>query len=102
MNVPKGNIGVNAFSQCINKVINPHISKKLNGTELNRQLKKMGILSEELNPEGKKRTTLPPESMKYGISTELVNYNGNEYEKIVFDSNGVNFLLENLDKIMSL
>lgn len=99
---PEGNIGVNAFSQCINKVINPHISKKLNGTELNRQLKKMGILSEELNPEGKKRTTLPPESMKYGISTELVNYNGNEYEKIVFDSNGVNFLLENLDKIMSL
>lgn len=62
----------------------------------------MGILSEEVNPEGKKRTILPPESMKYGISTELVNYNGGEYEKIVFDSNGVGFLLENLEKIMSL
>lgn len=99
---PQGNIGVNAFSQCINKVINPNTSKKLSGVELNRQLKKMGILAEEENPEGKKKTIVPPESMKYGINTELINYNGNEYEKVVFDSKGVSFLLDNLEKIMSL
>lgn len=99
---PEGSIGVNAFSQCINKVINPHRSKKLSGMELNRQLKKMGILAEEVDEQGKKKTILPPESMKYGIHTELVNYNGNEYEKVVFNSKGVHFLLENLEKIMSL
>ncbi len=99
---PEGSIGVNAFSQCINKVINPHISKKLSGMELNRQLKKMGILAEEEDGQGKKKTIVPPESMKYGIHTELANYQGKEYEKVVFDSKGVHFLLENLEKIISL
>jgi len=99
---PEGNIGVNAFSQYINRVISPHRSKKLNGTELNRQLKKMGILGEQENEQGKKKTIVPEESVQYGIHTELSNYNGVEYEKVVFDSNGVRFLLENLEKIMSV
>jgi hypothetical protein len=99
---PEYDIGVNAFSQCINKVINPHESKKLSGMELNKQLKKMGILGEQENGQGKKKTIVPEESIKYGIHTVLVNYNGAEYEKVVFDSSGVSFLLENLEKIMSV
>jgi len=99
---PEYDIGVNAFSQCVNKVINPHKSKKLSGAELNKQLKKIGILGEEENEQGKKKTIVPEESVKYGIHTVLSNYNGAEYEKVVFDSNGVNFLLENLEKIMSV
>jgi len=99
---PEEEIGVNSFAQCINKVLNPNVSKKLTGLELNRQLKKIGILGEVENEQGKKKTIVPGESGKYGIRTLLVNYNGAEYEKVVFNNKAVNYLLENLEKIMSL
>lgn len=97
---PAEEIGVNAFAQCINKVINPNVSKKLTGLELNKGLKRMGILGELVDNEGKKKTIVPEGSEKYGIRTLLVNYNGTEYEKVIFDKKAVQHLLDNLENIM--
>lgn len=97
---PEEEIGVNTFAQCINKVINPNVSKKLTGLELNKGLKRMGILGELVDSEGKKKTIVPESSEKYGIHTLLVNYNGTEYDKVVFDNKAVRYLLENLESII--
>jgi hypothetical protein len=97
---PQGRIGVNEFARCVNKVIDLNKSKKLTGVELNRKLKKMGVLSEEMLDNGKKRTALSEKSHEYGIDTEKRHFNGNEYEMVLFNEAGKKFLLDNLDKIM--
>ncbi|MFZ5649924.1 MAG: hypothetical protein ACOY4I_03590 [Bacillota bacterium] len=98
--LPPGKIGVNEFARSVNKVIDLNRSKKLSGAEINKQLKKMGILSEQLLADGKKRTILNSKSSHYGIETEKRNYNGNEYEMVLFGESGKKFLLDNLEEIM--
>jgi hypothetical protein len=97
---PHNRIGVNEFAKCVNQVIDIHRSKKLTGTELNKQLKKMGILGEEILEAGKTRTVLTAISKEYGIETEKRNYSGNEYEMILFNDEGKKYLLDNLERIM--
>ena len=63
-------------------------------------MKKMGILSEELLPDGKKRAIVNNDSYKYGIVTEKRNYNGNEYDMVCFNETGKKFLLDELEKIL--
>lgn len=95
-----GRIGVNEFAKCINKVIDLNRSKRLTGKELNKQLKKMGILSEQQLPDGKKKTVMNDKSKEYGIETELRSYNGTEYEMILFNDIGKKYLLDNIEEIM--
>ncbi len=99
--LPVQKIGVNEFAKSVNKVIDVHRSKKLSGVELNRQLKKMGILAELITEDGKTRTVINERSMEFGIETEKRVYNGNEYEMILFNDKGKKFLLDNLEKIMT-
>jgi hypothetical protein len=98
--LPQGKIGVNEFAKCVNKVIDLNKSKKLTGVEINRRLKKMGVLSEQALDDGKKRTALNEKSHEVGIETEKRNFNGNEYEMILFNDTGKKFLLDNLEKIL--
>ncbi|WAM36266.1 hypothetical protein [Caldicellulosiruptor acetigenus] len=99
--LPDYNIGVNEFAKCVNNVIDPSVSKRLTGADINRQLKKMGILSEIKLPDGKTKTVMNENSQKYGIEVEKRTYKDIEYEVIVFNEKGKKFLLENLEKIMS-
>lgn len=99
--LPDKSIGVNEFAKCINSVINLQRSKKLSGMELNKQLKRMGVLGEEKTEEGKTRTVVNERSIEFGIETEKRIYSGNEYEMILFNDKGKKFLLDNLEKIMS-
>lgn len=99
--LPEEKIGVNTFAKCINQVINPLKSRKLTGVLLNNQLKKMGILSEEETEGGKHRTAVNDTSIQYGIEIMEANYNGNLYEKVVFNDKGKKFLLEHLEEIMN-
>ena len=99
---PSGNIGVNLFSKCVNDCIDINRSKKLTGVELNKRLKKMGILSEVKTEEGKTRTTTNQNSDKYGFISELSNYNGVVSERVFINNIGKIYLLENLEKIMSI
>lgn len=99
--LPNYNIGVNEFAKCVNNVIDPSVSKRLTGADINRQLKKMGILSEIKTGEGKTRTVMNENSAKYGIEVEKRVYKDIEYEVIVFNEKGKRFLLENLEKIMA-
>ena len=95
-----GKIGVNEFSMNINECIDLSRSKKLTGVELNRRLKKMGLLGEVDTGDGKKRTTLSDESLKYGFETERRSYNGVEYEMVVINDYGKRYLLDNIEAIM--
>ncbi|MEN6350081.1 MAG: hypothetical protein ABFD08_11875 [Syntrophomonas sp.] len=97
---PQENIGVNQFARCINSVIDLNRSRKISGVEINRQLKKMGILAEEQLDDGKKRTAINENSCKYGIVTEKRSYNGNEYDMVCFNDIGKKFLLDDLEKIL--
>ncbi len=97
---PEENIGINKFARCINSAIDLNRSRKITGVEINKQLKKMGILAEELLANGKKRTKVNDISPKYGILTEKRNYNGDEYDMVCFNDIGKKFLLDNLEKIL--
>ena len=61
----------------------------------------MGILSEVVNEEGKKRTTTNDKSHLYGFHLEKRNYNGREYEAVVIDDKGKQFILDNIKDIMN-
>jgi hypothetical protein len=98
---PEHRIGVNEIAKCINRVIDLNRSKKLTGVELNKQLKKMGLLSEHKNEHGKTRTVINEKSKDYGMEIEKRNYNGNEYEMVVFNDTGKRFILDNIDMIMN-
>ena len=98
---PEYKIGVNEFARCVNNIIDPKISKKLTGVVLNNQLKKMGLLSEVIIEDGKKRTTINDKSNDYGFELEKRNYNGNEYDMVVINDIGKKFLLDNLEDILT-
>jgi hypothetical protein len=98
--LPEGKIGVNEFAKCINSHIDINHSKKLTGAELNKGLKKLGVLSEVNAGDGKTRTVVNSNSVKYGFETEKRSYNGVEYDKVVINENGKKYLLENIEKIM--
>ena len=98
--LPHGRIGVNEFAKCVNRVIDLNKSKKLSGMELKKRLKMMEALREEVMADGKKRTVPGAKSREYGIEMEKRNYNGNEYEMILFNDAGKKYLLENLEVIM--
>lgn len=97
---PEEKIGINQFARCVNSVIDLNLSSKITGVQINKQLKKMGILGEEPLENGKKRTVIKDDSYKYGIETEKRNYNGNEYDMVCFNDIGKKFLLDNLEKIL--
>ncbi len=99
---PEGKIGVNEFSKCINSQLDITKSKKLTGVDLNKRLKKMGVLSEENGDDGKFHTIVNQNSVKYGFETEKRSYNGVEYDKVIINETGKKYLLENLEKIMEV
>ncbi len=99
--LPKGKIGINEFARCLNGVIDAGKSRKLTGIEINRQLKKMGVLGEQVLADGKTRTIVKAESSHYGIESEKRNQNGNEYEMVLFNEEGKKYLLENIETIMA-
>ncbi len=97
--LPDGPIGINQFARCVNEVLSPS-SKRLTGVIINNGLKELGILTEVVDPNGKKRTTITAKSAQYGISTEPRVYNGAEYEAVLYDDSGKLFLLNNLEQIL--
>lgn len=97
---PEGKIGVNEFSRQINQYIDTNASKKLTGMDLNKKLKKMGILTDKIIENGKTRTVINPNSAKYGLEMENRKYNGMEYEMVVINDQGKKYLLDNIETIM--
>lgn len=82
------------------QVIDINRSLKLTGVELNKRLKKMGILTEQPGEKGKTRTAINAKSKDYGIEMEKRSFQGNEYEMVLFNETGKKFLLDNLEMIM--
>jgi hypothetical protein len=95
-----GKIGVNEFSRCVNRCLDAD-GKKLTGVELNKRLKKLGILSEEKLPDGKTHTTVNGKSSDYGFEREYRSYKGEAYEMVVMNEIGKKYLLDNLETIMA-
>jgi len=101
--LPDGLIGVTEFSKQVNMCTDQTRSKKLTAVELNKRLKKMGILGEEVNPAtGKARTVTNSKSKDYGFEMVRRSFNGNEYEMVVMNDIGKRYLLDHLEEIMSI
>lgn len=98
--LPQGRIGINEFAKCVNRVIDLNKSRKVSGVDLNKRLKRMGVLTEEVLADGSRRTTPGANPHEYGVEMEKRNYNGNEYEMILFNDQGKKYLLDNLETIM--
>lgn len=99
--LPEGKIGINKFAFAVNKVIDTKKSKKLNGAVINKKLKALGILSEEMNDEGKRMTVINATSEGYGIESIPRTFNNREFQQVVYNETGKKFLLDNIEKIMS-
>ncbi|HBF40163.1 MAG TPA: hypothetical protein DDW50_23005 [Firmicutes bacterium] len=97
---PEGKIGVNEFSRQVNLWIDPARSKKLTGAELNKRLKKMGILSEKILESGKTKTVTNETSAKFGFEMEKRSFHGVEYDMVLINDGGKKYLLQNIDTIM--
>jgi hypothetical protein len=95
----EGNIGVNEAARCINLQLNPLMSKKVTGAQLNKGLKRLGILSEAVE-DGKKRTVTNEISKDYGFFSEKRSYDGREYDMVLINNEGKKYILDNIEKIM--
>ena len=95
-----GDIGVNEIAKCINKSINPLVSRKVSGMLINKGLKRMGILTETETYDGKKRTTINDISQDYGFTEIKRNFDGREYMQVVANDMGKKFVLDNIEEIM--
>lgn len=102
VSLPEGKIGVNEFSKRINECLNLDVSKRLTGVELNKRLKKLGVLSEEQLEDGKTKTVTNEKSAGYGFELERKKYNGVEYDMVLINNEGKRYLLENLESIMAV
>ena len=98
--LPEGNIGINDFANAVNEVIDLTLSKKLSGAIVFKKLKELGILSESVNKEGRRRTITNENSATYGIESVTRFFNGRPYTQVVFNEIGKEFLLQNLQKLV--
>ncbi|TQR05803.1 hypothetical protein [Psychrobacillus soli] len=99
--LPKGLIGINEFARAVNLVIDETVSKKLTGAAINKKLKEIGVLSEEKINDNRKRTVVNGNSIAYGIESMEGYYNGEAYERVVFNDIGKEFLMKNLIDLMT-
>ncbi|MEH7130999.1 hypothetical protein V7103_22680, partial [Neobacillus drentensis] len=83
------------------EVIDTRIVKRKSGMKINKQLKIIGILSEEKTDDGRVRTITNEKSEGYGISSKVRYFDNRQYEQVVFNDIGKSFILENLERIMS-
>lgn len=102
VSLPEDKIGVNEFSKRINECLNLDVSRRLTGVDLNKRLKKLGVLSEEQAEDGKTRTITNEKSAGYGFEMEKKQYKGVEYDMVLINSQGKKYLLENLETIMAV
>lgn len=58
-------------------------------------------MAEETGPTGAVGTRVLPLSAKYGIHLVKREYNGVEYDQVVYDDQGKRFLLDNLERILA-
>jgi hypothetical protein len=100
--LPEGEIGVTKFSKCVNLCIDQVESKKLTGVELNKRLKKLGVLAEESTVDGKMRTITNEKSIQFGFEMVKKSFNGVEYDMVLINDIGKKYLIENLEVIMAV
>ena len=62
----------------------------------------MNILGETVNSEGIAVTTINEHSNKYGFELEHKVFNNREYDMVVMNDTGKQYLLENLETIMGV
>ncbi|MFJ7728430.1 hypothetical protein ACIQXV_20055 [Neobacillus sp. NPDC097160] len=98
---PSGEIGINDCAKAINDVIDIRLVKRISGTMINKQLKKMGILNEVKTEDGKIRTITNEKSEGYGIISRIRFFDNRQYEQVLFNDLGKKFLIENLEKILN-
>lgn len=101
VNIPEGNIGVNAFCKAVNHEIDPYKSRKLTGAKLNKKLKSLNILTEKKTEKGT-YTATNDNSEEFGFLTIKKEFNEKKYFQVVMNQKGKEYLLKNLIEIMEV
>ncbi len=94
-------IGMNEFCKCVNQEIDPLNSRKANALTINKSLKKRGILSDKEIEDNKRQTVTNEKSNTYGFEMITRSYEGKDYDQLVMNNQGKQFLLENINELMN-
>lgn len=91
---PVGDIGLSEFTRVVNETLDLEKMKKLTVNKFTMIMKENGILGEKSAESGRRRTVCIEESAQYGFYMAKASYNGREYEKVMINEEGKNFLRE--------
>lgn len=92
MKFPELPLGTNEFCKQLNGLLNLEESKPIKTHHFYKKLKELGILSEEVQADGKRRTITNETSEGYGITMINREFRGRPYQQIVFDETGIELL----------
>ena len=95
-------IPASAIGEQVNEVLRDRGMRKVTYQAIARWLSSIGLLEEENLPDGKHRNAPTASGIALGISTEIRTGVRGDYPCVVYDENAQEFVLENLNEIMSI
>lgn len=98
--IPYETIGFTNFTKIVNENIDQFISKKASAHKIILSLKNLGILGEITNDNNKKVTITLSNSAEYGFVTIHKNFEGREYDQVMANRQGQQYLIDNLEMLM--
>ena len=94
-------LSVSQIAQRLNELVDLSTMQKLKTTSITKFLLQSGLLFEEEGPSGKSKC--PTEAgWKLGISTQQRSGQNGDYTAVVYDRQGQQFILDNLDAIIAI
>lgn len=99
--MPDGNLTISAFADAVNDSLHLGNQKLLRATDINRQLKKMGMLKSETDKNDKKITRATEKGLHNGVIEEEIERTDSKYFRISYNEKGKQFLLNNLIDILN-
>ncbi len=99
----EGDKSITKLAEQLNALVDITLYKKITYNPITSWLKQKGYLTEELWGENnKKRTVVTPMGTALGIKSEIrTDSTGREYVYIVYDKNAQEFIVANMEKILS-
>jgi len=93
-------IGFTQFTRLVNEIIDQSISRKASPIKIINSLKTLGIIGEVIKDNGKKETTVLPNSEDYGFISVHRNMYGKEFDQVMANRQGQKYLIDNLEMLM--
>ncbi len=100
INIQYDTIGFTQFCKIVNSVIDQSISKRAFQNRITLSLRTLGILGEEVDYRGGKKSVTIPTSAEYGFITVHKSVDGREFDQILANRKGQKYLIDNLEMLM--